>query len=235
MSMPLSLLHGWGVTPAVWAPLTDELTGLDVRTPALRAPGDALEAWSDSLAETLPPGGALLGWSLGAMLAMDIARRHPDRVARLILIAPTPRFVAGSDWPHGLDAATVQGFRDAFMRDPARTQQRFVALQTLGDRERHSVADVLQSSLDDAQRALAPLAHGLRILATEDLRRRLPPASQRCLLIHGEHDALMPVGAAQWLAEGWSACHLHRIPAAGHAPFLSQPAEIAGLIRGFLA
>lgn len=233
MSLPLVLLHGWGVRENVWGPLRAELHDLSILTPPLQA-GDSLAAWADALAQTLPPACVLGGWSLGAMLAMCLAQRHPQRVRGLLLFAPTPRFVNGEGWQHGLDAETVQAFRDAFQRDAQRTQQRFLALQALGDEARPAVTQHLQAALADPVGMSAPLAQGLRLLATSDLRQARPAANLRTLIIHGENDALIPVTAGRWLAEGWSGSRILTLPGCGHAPFLSRPQEVAREVQKFM-
>jgi pimeloyl-[acyl-carrier protein] methyl ester esterase len=41
VSAPLVLLHGWGLTPGVWAPLSPLLEGCPLLTPALPGHADA--------------------------------------------------------------------------------------------------------------------------------------------------------------------------------------------------
>ncbi|OYW19926.1 MAG: hypothetical protein B7Z54_02600, partial [Sphingobacteriales bacterium 12-47-4] len=44
---------------------------------------NTLQAWADDLAQQLPDGATLLGWSLGGQVAMRAALDHPHKVARL--------------------------------------------------------------------------------------------------------------------------------------------------------
>lgn len=239
MSAPLVLLHGWGLTPAVWQPLVERLPAeLRIHAPVLPGHGRAAPAgarladWSDALRDQLPAGAVVCGWSLGALVALDLARRHPDKVCRLMLIGATPRFVASADaeWPHGLDAATVAGFVTGFAADPAATLRRFVALQALGDANRRAVASGLGNALaveDDT----SGRASGLSILADTDLRDDVAAIRQPAWLLHGGHDALMPVAAARWLATRLPEARLTIFDDCGHAPFLSRPDDCAALVR----
>lgn len=242
---PLVLLHGWGLGPAVWAPLMDCLPAdRPVFAPPL--PGHAgappaathtLAAWANQIAAALPDAAAVCGWSLGGMLAMAIAQRHPAKVSRLLLVGTSPRFVAGaaSDaaaWEHGLDAATVAAFIDGFRASPAETLRRFIALQVVGDANRRSVTAALNAAVP-ASGATDPhaLAPGLEILASADLRSAAPQLRIPARLFHGAGDALMPLAAAEWLAAQLPAARLTVFADCGHAPFLSRPREFADALR----
>lgn len=247
MSRPLVLLHGWGLTPVVWQPLLEALPQtLDVSTPALpghaqapvAAPGIA--AWTEALLARIPHGAMVCGWSLGAMVALDLAARHPARVARLILIGSTPRFVSttrsdhGEAWPHGLDAAVAHDFLTRFTHDPAATMQRFVALQALGDARRRTVTTALTAALSDTgAEGASALAGGLQVLTETDLRPSIARITQPTLLLHGEGDALMPLAAAQWLAAHLAHARLMPLAGCGHAPFLSRAEDCADAIGRF--
>lgn len=241
MSAPLVLLHGWGLTPRVWAPLRERFSAsLSVHAPPLPGHGEAapagpgLAAWSEALLTQLPDDCVLCGWSLGALLALELARRHPERISRLVLVGASPCFVAQPDWPQGLDAATVGGFTRDFAADPATTLRRFVALQSVGDARRRVVHGGLVEAIayaDEAQRP--PLSDGLHLLAEVDLRDAVATLRQPALVLHGAGDALMPLDAARWLAEHLPNAHLAVFDDCGHAPFLSLPAESAALIEAF--
>ncbi|WP_231874402.1 alpha/beta fold hydrolase [Azoarcus sp. KH32C] len=228
------LLHGWGLTPAVWRNFLPALpSGLDIRTPALPGHGcdaapDSLDIadWADALAPTLPDGAVVCGWSLGGMIAMNLARRRPEKVSRLILIGTSPRFIADpqQDWPHGLAATTVREFIDNFEAAPEATLKRFIALQTLGDAHRRPVGSALTEALTGIEtNSLPHLARGLRLLAASDQRAIASGIRQPVTLIHGAADALMPIGAAHWLANAFPSARLTVLDSCGHAPFLSRP------------
>lgn len=239
---PLVLLHGWGLSQRVWTPLKAALAAdWHVVAPDLPGHGAAapmpvaeLEAWTDQLVAHLPDEAVLCGWSLGGMIAIDLARRHPGKAARLILVGTTPRFVAGPDWPHGLDADTVDAFRNGFDNSPSATLQRFVALQALGDARRREVTDQLKAALSATQPPVhASLAAGLRILVEADLRADVAALTQPVRILHGANDALVPVAAAEWMADRLQSGYLSVFGDCGHAPFLSRPADCAAPAEAF--
>lgn len=241
---PLVLLHGWGMTPGIWNGLRICLSPHMPRIPALpghagAAPAEAvLRAWGGMLLKELPERFVLCGWSLGAMVALDLAHRHPDRIARLVLIGATPRFVSlaapqnDDAWPYGIAPQTMSGFIDNFASDPDATLRRFLALQTVGESRRRGVVHALGraiSSIETADRT--GLADGLRLLADSDLRDVAGRIRQPTTLIHGRNDALIPVAAAEWLASAMPDARLTIFDDCGHVPFVSQPEACARLIE----
>jgi pimeloyl-ACP methyl ester carboxylesterase len=81
----LVLLPGMGCTAALWSRL--ELPA-DVITPVLEKP--SLDAEVSRLLALLPDRFALAGLSLGAIVAMALVRRAPERVSRLCLMSTNP-------------------------------------------------------------------------------------------------------------------------------------------------
>jgi pimeloyl-[acyl-carrier protein] methyl ester esterase len=234
---PLVLLHGWGLSARVWSGLTAALPpgqvvhALDLpgHGSAERAYDASLRGWADRLLDAMPHDAVLCGWSLGGLIALELALRHPERFSRLILFGASPCFVAHGS--HGLPRATVQAFIDGFAAEPAATLRRFIALQTLGDARRRAVGAALSAAVSDfAGERHRALADGLELLARSDLRPRLAALRLPATLVHGAADALMPATGARWLARQWPQAHLTLFDDCGHAPFLSRPVECAALI-----
>jgi sigma-B regulation protein RsbQ len=58
----------------------------------------------------------LVGHSVGAMICALAPRRSPDRVARLVLIAASPRYLDEPGYRGGFTAADLQGLYSAVPR-----------------------------------------------------------------------------------------------------------------------
>ena len=240
--MPLVLLHGWGSSPQVWAPLRAQLSpGREVL--ALPLPGHGFEPdapadldfWADAMLETLPARAQLCGWSLGGLLALCIARRAPERVERLVLIGATPCFARREDWACGLAEGDVERFRTDFERAPDETLQRFLALQVLGEQRRRRVLQaLLEARVPATAFAHQALAGGLRILQQADLRGTLAGLALPVRVLHGAGDALSPLAAAEALADTLPEARLSIFDDCGHAPHLSRPEDCAALVESFL-
>jgi pimeloyl-[acyl-carrier protein] methyl ester esterase len=243
----LLLWHGWGMPPAAWDGLTAALEGrCQLRAQAL--PGYAgskapkpytLENLVDALLEPVTTPVTLCGWSLGAQLAMLAAVRHPAKVERLILIGATPSFVQRPNWPHGMTPPALAEFAAAVASEPQAALKRFIALFNQNDVNARLIGRELGRVLGNsvASAALpsaAVLDAGLALLGDTDLRPLAPSISQPTLLIHGAHDPLMPLAAAQWLAATLPQAQLAIMADAAHAPFLSDTARCAALIADFV-
>ena len=239
----LVLLHGWGMSSGVFDPLRRALApgchaqAMDL--PGYRGSANAepytLDALARRLAEAAPPRCAVLGWSLGALVALAWAAQSPEQVEKLVIVAGTPCFVQREDWPHGLEPAVLCSFGRELASDRERTLRRFTALQARGDENSKDVTRALgAASSDAADVSNAVLDDGLRMLRDTDLRPLLIGISQRTLVIHGARDELVPLAAAEYLAANLRAARLETLRDAAHAPFLSAPALVTSRILGFL-
>lgn len=194
----------------------------------------SFERTAEVLAEALPEGSVLCGWSLGGLLAMQTAALAPQRFKRLILVGSTPRFTQHGDWPHAQAAALLGMFSLAVARNAADVLQRFIALLNQGDVQARAISrsmsqQLLAAPLPDTATLLA----GLDWLRDVDLRPQLARISTPTLLIHGENDPLMPLPAAQWLAKNLPDARLEIVAGAAHAPFLNDPEGFAGCLGDF--
>ncbi len=219
------MLPGWGMKAAVYDALSARLRDrFDVR--AVEMPLNPATA-----AVEIPAGCFVVGWSLGAQLAIEWARARPEQVARLALISATPSFVQREDWTCAMPQAVFEAFAATLEEDPRATLERFTLLQAQGDAAARRVARTLRSALAGAN--ADSLATGLRRLRDTDLRDRLAEIRQPVLVIHGERDRLVPVEAAGRLMQALPQARLEVLAGAAHAPFVSDVGRVAALLREF--
>jgi pimeloyl-[acyl-carrier protein] methyl ester esterase len=239
----LALVHGWGMNARVFDTLADLLAD-DFEVRALNLPGhggreplanNTLQSWADDLAQQLPDCATLLGWSLGGQVALRAALDHPDRIARLIMLAATPRFVAANCWPHAMAMRDLNDFGAALLADPRATLLRFLSLQTRGmEGQRSMLQQLRQTMLAAPPPHEAALLAGLEMLRTNDLRGTAGQLRQPALIVHGALDTLSAPAAGAWLAHALPDARHVELPRAAHAPHLSHPAEVAAEIRSFV-
>ena len=144
----------------------------------------------------------MLGWSLGGAVAMRWAALHPDRIARLVLVATTPSFVARDDWPHAMRDETLQKFGDELRAAYRLTLQRFLTLQTQGsDGGRATLAALRHQLFARGAPTAAALDQSLELVRGIDLRALAPTIRAPALVVAGDRDTLAPRAAGAWLAE----------------------------------
>ena len=243
---PLVLLHGWGLHAGLFSPLLPSLARR-TRVHAVDLPGHGrsapvspctLDAIVDAVAGALADERGpltVLGWSLGGLVAMRWALRDPERIARLVLVTTSPRFVAGPDWPHAMSAETLERFGDELEVAWRPTLQRFLTLQVQGSEEGRATLALLRHHLhargDPSPHALHET---LDVLASTDLRGDVSRIGARTLVIAGARDTLVPAAAGEWLARALPAATYARIEGAAHAPFLSHREAFDRALDGFL-
>jgi pimeloyl-[acyl-carrier protein] methyl ester esterase len=241
----LVLLHGWALHGGMWGPWLDELAAV-ARLHLFDLPGHGRSSWPPAVRDLaglaaavfprVPRGAAVLGWSLGGMLALELARRHPRHLRALTLVATTPRFLAGPDWDHGMRPDVLAEFAAGLAQDYRRTVQNFLSLQTRGDENALDTLRQLRARLSShGEPDPAALAAGLAILRDADLREDLARITLPTLVIAGEHDRLTPPGAGRELAMRLPSARFVLVPRCGHAPFLSHPGAVSAEVTRFLA
>lgn len=239
----LVMLHGWGMHGGIWDALARNLAPkFQVFTPDL--PGYAgraacvpydLVQMAQCIWAELPAQTHVLGWSLGAQLALVMARTAPQRVRKLILMSATPCFRAREDWEHGLSDVAIADFAQGLEQDYRGTLHRFLSLQArTGDTARETIAELRRTLFARGTPAMETLRGGLAILTQTDMRADLASIAHPSLVLHGNHDTLVPLAAGQALAQALPGAQIQVFKGAAHAPFLSHPAEVAASIGGFL-
>lgn len=240
----LVMLHGWGMHAGVLEPLAAMLSG-KYRVTCIDLPGhggSVRQPWPDdpkSLASLLlaaaPMRATWLGWSLGGLAAIQVARDAPSRVARLILLAATPCFTRRPDWPCAMSRSELERFATQFAAAPDRMLQRFGALQFRGVPDAAQGARRLRALLGDCEPSTAALVTGLRVLLDMDLREALASCGRPAGVILGGSDPLIPVDVADALIEFVPRVQVACIEDAGHAPFITHKNEVAAAVAAMMA
>jgi len=229
-------LHGWGQSAQVWYQQRQAFPHAHYLN--LPGHGGAPESsdWLESLAQQLPTSPSILiAWSLGGMLAMQLAIAYPERIKALVLVASTPHFVQTKGWPFGCSEEVLQGFESGIKRHPQKTMARFFSMVLHGSTLNHAQSKLISEyAINQAYPPTAStLQFGLQQLAELDLRSQLPLIKQPCCVIHGENDAIIPYSAGNYLAEQLPGAKLHHLESCGHAPFLSHSKEFNQLLESW--
>lgn len=238
----LVLLHGWGMNQAVWQQWTPLLQS-DWQVHTLDLPGFGLSkdcpnpynlaALAEQLQPQLPPKAVLCGWSLGGLVAIELAKRYPQQVTALALLAASPCFMAQTDWP-GMSARIFSQFQQQLSHNIPLTIQRFLAIQAMGSPSaKDDIKQLRQAILQLPEPQPAAVVGGLELLQRCDLRAELAGLTMPVYAAYGRLDTLVPIAAEPALQQLIPAVRTHCFAHASHAPFISHPVESAAWLRQF--
>lgn len=196
----------------------------------------------------------VIGNSMGGAIGIGVTARRPDLVDALVLVDPAVPHLRASvgAWlrlarlapvmlpPLGaaflgtrariigperlVDTSLAWSIHDPARLDPE-LRDRLVALAT----ERYGYPE--------AASAYATAARSLFLALPRDVLRDLERAAEArpTLLVHGEHDRLVPLAAARAAAARHPAITFEVLDGVGHAPQLEDPERLVGVIGAWLA
>jgi pimeloyl-[acyl-carrier protein] methyl ester esterase len=250
-ALTILLVHGWGVSGALFE---QQISGLSARfrviVPDLPGHGGS-QAW--------PPGApfsyladcleqlvtelelrniCLVGWSLGALVAWDLLRRHPGiPVTGLVTIDMVPRLLNDSQWTHGLRAGSDRRVFDRMLELVRRDWPACVALFVPrifatgdGERRQRLMAGATAIALRNDPRSMAEI---WGLLVEQDLRADLAGIEVPALVVAGARSQLYRPSAAEWIADRMPRARLRVFDDSGHAPHLEQPDEFNRALADF--
>ena len=218
---PIVLVHGLGVSSRYMVPLAEhlgcvacvyapDLPGFGKSATPARALNidelaDALAAWMHAMKLDQS---VLLGNSFGSQVVVALALRHPERIARAVLVAPTmdPR------------APTVIRQIMRLLRDAPREPLSLLPL---------AIRDYLTTGL---RRGLQTLRYAIE----DHIENKLPHVHVPTLVVGGARDPVVP---RVWVEEVAGLLPHGRavlIPRAAHAVNYNSPQELAHVVQMFM-
>lgn len=233
----LVLLPGWGLGVSPLEPLAAALRGLDEHLhvdiePLPDLENADLDDWLDELDATLPDNAWLGGWSLGGMLAAELAARRGDRCCGLATFASNVCFVARNEWPSAMAQTDFDAFIAGCIADPDATLKRFSLLCAQGAEEPRALSRQLKAAAPHAP--VSHLIESLKLLAHLDTRAALQAFSGPQLHLFGGLDALVPAEASADLLSLLPDVEVGVIEQASHAFILENPHGVAAAVQAFL-
>jgi len=238
----LVALHGFTLTGAQFESAATQLSRT-IHAPDL--PGHGFSAGESagfsstvstvaSIVSTFDSEAPLLGYSMGARIALAVAIGQPESLPALIVISGTP----------GIDDGTQRNKRivsDAALLETLRSQpvEQFLETWTSsGITNTSHLQDSVQATdrnvrEQNTSSGLADALAGLGQGVQPSLWSRLDRLTMPVLLVFGERDAKY-ADVARRMSQSIPDCNVMQIAAAGHNPLLDAPEETYGGISAFL-
>ncbi len=245
MKENLLLLTGWGSSHHVWDLIIPALETCcqinNVIPPWSQEACDhgtlaQLDEYVDKLAENYlssdQSASHVLAWSMGGLIAIRLAARHPRCVKSIVFIASTPKFVSPDNLRSGIDFDKYLALKKNFDVNPASTIKSFQALQVVGDENARTVLKQFRSYEDVSSQSMSELQVGLELLETDFSEQLLSLACPKYFIL-GADDAIVDCHNAEYFAQQ-SKSEWVSWPQVGHAPVLSCPQRVAEQISSFL-
>jgi 3-oxoadipate enol-lactonase len=239
------LLHAFPLGLSMWEPQVEALAATHrvVRFDARGFGGSQLDDFAPLAMERIADDGAYLldqlwiekavvhGCSMGGYAAFAFARRHPKRLAGLVLQDTR----AGADTPEG--RANRAALAAKVLEEGAAAAVEAFLPKLLGEtshRERAAlVATLRERILATSPRAIANGLYGLA--ARPDSRATLPGIAVPTLVLVGAEDVLTPPDEAKAMASALPGARLEVVPRAGHLANLENPDAVNAALRAFLS
>lgn len=240
------LVHGYGASSASYVPVMDALAA-HMRVIAVDLPGFGKsdrregdyspEALADVLAEVLTRKGVarahVVGHSWGSSVVLAFARRHPERLARLVIISGwmyDEQLLPMMRWARvpGIGEALYATFYSQNIGE--RLYLNFVDPRLVSQRVVDEVER--QMSLDGAVAAALAAARGMRFADSEAAYRTIQNPT---LLIWGREDRVARLPFGERLARELPHARLVVLPRCGHIPMWECTGETSAALTDFLS
>ena len=253
---PIVLIHGLGATCSSMLPTLHDLAR-DHHVYAVDLPGFGesekplrryhaafFAQWMVAFLDAVgAPRAHLIGNSMGGRVSIEVALRHPDRVDRLALFAPSLAF---RRFRQLVPLARLLAPELGVVPLPITRLQVLITLRSLFAHSERVARPWFDAAADEALRVLgSPRGRIAFFSAAKQIYledavgergfwERLPRLSRPALFLFGEHDLLVPRGFSGHVRAAVPHAHVRVLPDCGHVPQFELPALTHRLVREFL-
>jgi sigma-B regulation protein RsbQ len=250
-SQPLVFVHGFGCDQRMWRLVTPafadryqivllDLVGAGQSDLSAYQPEryaslathaeDVLEVMA---ALNLPPA-VFIGHSVSAMIGVLAAIQASERLAGLVLVAPSPRYLndAATGYVGGFERADIDELLAA-MDDNYLGWSAHIAPVIMGHPERPELGAELNNSFCSTDPVIA--RHFARVTFLSDNRADLPRVRTPALVLQCTQDVIAPAVVGAYVQRQLPGSALVLLDTSGHCPHLSAPEPTVAAINHFLA
>lgn len=242
--VPLVFIHGWGLNSAVWQPCLEQLKS-NFKVITVDLPGFAsnkhykvveysLKEIANTIQHTIGHPAVYIGWSLGGLVASQIAIEYPKQASGLVTVASSPQFVEREEWP-GIQESVLALFHQQLAQDTTKTISNFLKIQAMGSPHiRQDIKKIHNLVMQYEQPERQTLNDSLLLLETSDLSDKLHEIVQPFLRLYGKLDGLVPKKVISLIDDIVPDSQSYVFEQASHAPFISNQAEFLSILQNWL-
>jgi pimeloyl-ACP methyl ester carboxylesterase len=175
---------------------------------------------------------AILGWSMGCAVTLQVARRIPEKIRCIICVGTTPLLVLPTNeitfpaMPASARLATVHQLTTNFPH--FNKEMVYGSFPEYDPSSAEPMPEYVRVSLEANEAIGGEIAAAvLNSVGTEDFRDRMAGVKSRLLMVHGGRDQATLPEAAKWVFEHVGSQEKEMIvyDDAGHSPFLGKWTE----------
>lgn len=184
--------------------------------------------YSKKILENVMSKSIFIGFSLGGMIAQEIAAVSPDLVEKLILINTTNCFIKKQDRDYGVDIGTLRSMKYGLKNDPEKTMKSFFSLAYNTKNE-----DFLLSKLETLKQfPLENLLFGLDYFLNSDLRSFSYQLNFPVHILFSKEDKIINPQSSSTLFAEVKDKKLIKIDSDNHAMYANK--QVKGIIKNIL-
>ncbi len=172
-----------------------------------------------------------VGHSVSAMIGVLAALKQPQYFDRLVLVAPSPRYMHDEGYVGAFARSDIEGLLE-LMDSNFMAWSSMLGPTIMGNADRPELATELTQSFCRTDPEIA--RHFARVTFLSDNRADLPGLTRPALILQCAEDAIAPTAVGEYMHRQLPSSQLVYMKATGHCPNLSAPDETAAAIRAFI-
>lgn len=172
-----------------------------------------------------------VGHSVSAMIGLLASLAAPDRIAKLVLVGPSPRYINDLDYTGGFSAEDIAELLDSLESNYLGWSAQ-IAPVIMGNPERPALGQELTASFCRSDPEIA--RRFARVTFLSDNRADLAKVSVPTVVLQCANDAIAPVSVGEYVRDHIPGAEMVLLDATGHCPNLSAPNETADAIAAFV-
>jgi sigma-B regulation protein RsbQ len=172
-----------------------------------------------------------VGHSVSAMIGVLAAARAPGRIAKLVLVGPSPRYIDDDGYTGGFSRSDIEELLGS-LESNFLGWSSTMAPVIMGTPDRPELGEELTNSFCRTDPEIA--AQFARVTFLSDNRADLAGIDIPVLILQSRVDAIAPPAVGEYVHRAIPGSTLVVLDATGHCPNLSAPEATTAAIRAFL-
>lgn len=180
-----------------------------------------LEDFAKDLDKLIPYSEFILcGHSMGASVVLKYEELFPYKAKGIVLVDTAPKFLLSEDYPIGTPLEVIEEATHELNQDRSSFYTQFIPMMFKDYPGQETINQIL-TEMEKADPEV--VLNSLKSFSEMDFRALLPQIQVPTMIMHGRHDQLYPLEAAEYMHERILNSKLIVFEHSGHCPNLEEP------------